>query len=222
MWTEEDQRLYNVAYYAEHRDEELERVRRREQATVAFLRDVRRRPCADCGGTFPPWIMDFDHRDPAQKSFSIAAGKVLLKSRELLLAEIAKCDIVCANCHAARTYRYFHSEESPFRRREPGTSPRVEELRARRISHRELLRELREKACADCGQHFPHYVMQFDHRDPATKHYVVTQMVGRAGKDRILAEAAKCDIVCSNCHRMRTYVRRQATRLEARGSSSVR
>src|SRR5438477_12699938 len=174
MWTPEDQRLYNVAYYAEHRDEGLERVPRREQATVALLREVRRRPCADCGKTFPPWVMDFDHRDPAHKSFSIAAGKVLLKSRDLLLAEIAKCDIVCASCHAARTYRYFHSELSPFRLREPGTSPRVEELRARRASHRDLLRELRAWPCAVCGQRFAHYVMQFDHRDPAMKNYVVS------------------------------------------------
>src|SRR2546423_7776287 len=147
MWTAEDQRLYNVAYYAEHRDEEIERVRVRQAGTLEFLRDLRRRPCADCGGTFPPWIMDFDHRDPADKSFSIAAGKVLLKSRDLLLAEIAKCDIVCANCHAVRTYRYFHSKLSPFRLRAPGASPRVEELRARRLSHRDLLRELREVAC---------------------------------------------------------------------------
>jgi len=214
MWTPADQRLYNASYYAEHRDEELERVRRREQATVAFLREVRRRPCADCGKTFPPWVMDFDHRDPVHKSFSIAAGKVLLKSRDLLLAEIAKCDIVCANCHAARTYCYFRSELSPFRLREPGTSPRVEELRARRVSHRELLRDLRERACADCRQEFPYYVMQFDHRDPATKNYVVTQMVGRAGKDKILAEVAKCDVVCANCHRERTYQRRRASRID--------
>lgn len=222
MWTLVDQRRYNAAYYKAHRENELERVRRREQATVAFLRDARRRPCADCGKSFPPWVMDFDHRDRSQKAFSIAAGKVLLKSRESLLAEIAKCDIVCANCHAARTYNYFHSEASPFWQRTPGTSPRVQELRDRRASHRQLLRELRERSCTDCGQSFPYYVMQFDHRDPATKNYVVTQMIGRAGIDTILAEAAKCDVVCTNCHRMRTYLRRQDTKLGVRGSSSAR
>jgi hypothetical protein len=36
----------------------------------------------------------------------------------------------------------------------------------------------------------------------------VTLMVGRAGIDRILAEVAKCDIVCANCHRLRTFERR--------------
>jgi len=158
--------------------------------------------------------MDFDHRDPAQKAFAIAAGKALLKSREVLLAEIAKCDIVCANCHAIRTYRYLHSDRSPFRGRTPGRSPRREELRVRRQSHRQLLRELRERPCADCDQRFPYHVMQFDHRDPTTKTGLVTQMVGRAGRDKILAEVAKCDVVCSNCHRMRTYARREASRIE--------
>src|SRR6267142_1017881 len=102
MWTPEDQRLYNVAYYAEHRDEEIERVRARQAATLEFLRDLRRRPCADCGQSFSPWVMDFDHRDPKTKSFALAAGHALLKSRTALLDEIAKCDIVCANCHALR------------------------------------------------------------------------------------------------------------------------
>src|SRR5204863_303358 len=83
--------------HGEHRDEEIERVRVRQAATLEFLRDLRRRPCADCGQNFSPWVMDFDHRDPRTKSFSLAAGHALLKSREVLLAEIAKCDIVCAN-----------------------------------------------------------------------------------------------------------------------------
>lgn len=49
--------------------------------------------------------------------------------------------------------------------------------------------------------------MDFDHRDPATKQYTVSRMVGRAGTDAILVEVAKCDIVCANCHRVRTWRR---------------
>jgi hypothetical protein len=50
--------------------------------------------------------------------------------------------------------------------------------------------------------------MDFDHREPAMKRSGVTRMVGRAGAARILEEAAKCDIVCANCHRSRTVARR--------------
>jgi hypothetical protein len=50
--------------------------------------------------------------------------------------------------------------------------------------------------------------MDFDHREPGMKRHGVTRMVGRAGAAAILAEVAKCDIVCANCHRSRTIARR--------------
>ena len=207
MWTPDDQREYNVAYYAEHRDEEIERVKLRQAATLEFLRDLRRRPCADCEQSFPPWVMDFDHRDPETKSFSLAAGHALLKSRDALLVEIAKCDIVCANCHAIRTYKWIKSADV-FASRATGTSLYLARKTAYRDVHSKLLADLRTVPCLDCGGTFPFFVMQFDHRDARQKKYVVSQMVGRTGKDRILAEIAKCDVICANCHRKRTYQRR--------------
>jgi Zn finger protein HypA/HybF involved in hydrogenase expression len=69
------------------------------------LRDIIEReknvPCKDCGITYPPYVMDFDHlRD---KKFNISAemhrvGVVQLKQ------EISKCDVVCSNCHRIRTH----------------------------------------------------------------------------------------------------------------------
>lgn len=59
------------------------------------------RPCADCGGTFPLVCMDFDHRDPAAKLYTISNG--LQRSHASLIAEIAKCDVICSNCHRIRT-----------------------------------------------------------------------------------------------------------------------
>jgi hypothetical protein len=60
-------------------------------------------PCADCGGSFPTECMDFDHIDPAQKSFNMAYGRSVGWQR--VLEEIAKCRIICANCHRIRTRR---------------------------------------------------------------------------------------------------------------------
>jgi len=52
--------------------------------------------------------------------------------------------------------------------------------------------------------------MDFDHRDASKKIAAVSRLIGRAGRARILVEAEKCDVVCANCHRMRTYRRREA------------
>jgi len=49
--------------------------------------------------------------------------------------------------------------------------------------------------------------MDFDHRDPTTKFKGVTRMIF-GSIERMLAEAEKCDIVCANCHRLRTFDRR--------------
>ncbi len=52
--------------------------------------------------------------------------------------------------------------------------------------------------------------MDFDHVQPGQKRYTVSRMIGRAGTATIMAEVAKCDIVCANCHRDRTGRRREA------------
>ena len=64
------------------------------------LKDV---PCADCGHTFPPCVMDFDHVRGTKK-FGIALAKTQRVSKQKILNEIQKCDIVCANCHRIRTH----------------------------------------------------------------------------------------------------------------------
>src|SRR5688572_4335931 len=128
-----EQRQYNVRYYAAHRDAELDRVKRRQAATISWLRDVRRRPCEDCGQSFPPYVMDFDHRDPQKKLFAVTTGSAHLMSREKLITEIEKCDIVCANCHALRTYASLMERRRRSTPQEwaPGTSPKIAMHRAR-------------------------------------------------------------------------------------------
>jgi hypothetical protein len=76
---------------------------------------------------------------------------------------------------------------------------------------RDLLHTAKEKPCADCGRSFPYYVMEFDHREGETKCLNIADVMGpcRVGKKRLLAEITKCDVVCANCHRERTYQRKQ-------------
>ncbi len=62
----------------------------------------RSHPCSKCGfGNIA--ALHFHHRDPKTKSFTIAAG--LWKfSMEKIQAEVAKCDVLCANCHMILEY----------------------------------------------------------------------------------------------------------------------
>ena len=94
-----DQRLTNAAYYRRNREFEIARVRVRQRGSVELLRELRERPCADCRGSFAPHQMDFDHRDGTVKRFTMMSGGAMLRSTSALLDEVAKCDVVCANCH---------------------------------------------------------------------------------------------------------------------------
>jgi len=187
---------------------EINRVRVRQAGAVEMLRELRDVPCLDCGGRFEPYQMDFDHRDPATKLFNLMTGRASLMSDEKLLAEVAKCDIVCANCHRVRTKRLLDERFRSLAR--TGKGRYIERQRRYWRNHQRLLDELREVPCLDCARRFPTYAMEFDHRDPATKRKAVTRLIGRTSTERLLEEVAKCDIVCANCHRMRTYRRREA------------
>ena len=190
-------------------------MRTRQNATRDWLRGLRLVPCLDCGGRFPSYVMDFDHRDPRQKSFPITTARALLKARDELEAEIAKCDIVCANCHSVRTTRAYAegvltwgfqlaalpaSGADAQRRRE-----RFRELRAAQL---DVLDRVRALPCADCAETFAIAAMEFDHVDPTLKSGMISVMAGRVKIGTLLSELAKCDIVCANCHRIRTYARR--------------
>ena len=67
--------------------------------------------CIDCGYKENPAALQFDHIDPSTKLFRIAAASS--KRWEVILAEIMKCEIRCANCHAVKTQRENRSPGRP-------------------------------------------------------------------------------------------------------------
>ena len=58
-------------------------------------------------------------------------------------------------------------------------------------------------ACFDCGGVFPDVCFDFDHRDVGTKSFEISKRMGHS-LGKLFAEADKCDLVCANCHRIRT------------------
>ena len=61
--------------------------------------------------------------------------------------------------------------------------------------------------CLDCKVSYPYYVMDFDHVR-GRKQKNVMELINTLSKKKIDEEIAKCEIVCSNCHRTRTYKRK--------------
>ncbi len=78
--------------------EQRSRSLKRRKGYIAMKKDL---PCADCGVKYPPYVMQFDHVR-GDKSFNI--GSNTGKNFKVLADEIAKCEVVCANCHAERTH----------------------------------------------------------------------------------------------------------------------
>ncbi len=231
---------------------------------------LKSRACADCGQRHPPEAMDFDHVR-GSKTTDIGSA-VWQLGADALMTEIAKCEVVCANCHRVRTterldvtaedageveqrplgdpgsvesddvglteakrcagcglqrpLRDFHRHAGRpdgrqtfckackraynaryYRIHEEQQRQRVKPARRRlRLRRHSLLRSAVDQPCQDCARRFPPEAMDFDH--------VRGQKIGDISSLRyhaltgLTAEIAKCEVVCANCHRLRTRRRR--------------
>jgi len=74
--------------------------------------------------------------------------------------------------------------------------------------------------CADCGLFFHPIVMDFDHRGAQKKENNVSALVHSTCTKKVAEEIDKCDVVCANCHRVRTYNRRHKTNFSGQGSKA--
>lgn len=70
--------------------------------------------CAYCGENHPA-TLHFHHRDPEKKDFSLAEAVNYGYSIERIKREIAKCIVLCANCHAKEHYEWAMQNKKPVR-----------------------------------------------------------------------------------------------------------
>ncbi len=104
----------------------------------------------------------------------------------------------CRACHAA--YRRQHY----LRNRDVYIAREAARIKAFRIENRvKMFDYLSIHPCVDCGE-TDVLVLEFDHRDPATKKRDIGFMAARKPWKFVLAEIEKCDVRCVNCHRRRT------------------
>lgn len=95
----------------------------------------------------------------------------------------------------------------------PKNKRRYNELQNKRRSetvnkNKKLVNVYKDQPCLDCGLRFPLECMDFDHVS-GTKIAGISQMIHHKATSVLLEEIAKCELVCANCHRIRTTKRRK-------------
>ena len=150
------QAWYRRAHYLANRDDYI----RREVARMAGYRIENRalllayllvHPCVDCGET-DPVLLDFDHRDPTSKRKEVGRLAATKPWRQVL-AEIAKCDVRCANCHRRRTARQFAWGKLTRVVTQAPDQPVV--AGAQVIDVQSPLRAVGTRRCCTCGENKP-------------------------------------------------------------------
>lgn len=84
-------------------------------------------------------------------------------------------------------------------------------IKEKRIETREWIRKQKNSPCVDCGNSYPYYVMDFDHL--GDKKFSIGAAFSKS-LENIKLEIGKCELVCANCHRIRTHTRASNSTVE--------
>ncbi|MBC7797069.1 MAG: hypothetical protein H7Z37_09370 [Pyrinomonadaceae bacterium] len=103
---------YNRLYYQQNREHLLRKqaeknkrfAENRRKWLIEFKKTLK---CVRCQESHPA-TLTFHHRNDSEKSFEIGNALKLGVSLKRLLAEIDKCEVLCANCHAKEHLAYLY------------------------------------------------------------------------------------------------------------------
>ena len=126
---------------------------------------------------------------------------------------------VCASCNQELTLGKFKLRSANGRQKGTRTSmcnrcmyvkytrPLVEQ-KTKEIHQYQL-----EQGCMDCGYNSHPAALEFDHVR-GTKLFNIGEKIGNYSREMLWEEIAKCDVVCANCHSIRTATRRNRVEIE--------
>lgn len=158
--------------------------------------------CEKCGET-DYRTFQYDHIGP--KKHCIAR----LYSKRSKIQEMKNTRILCANCHATVTEQARRAKP----RSDTRTANRLRKRRASLYEHANAIKLRRGcegdfnasgSVCEYRNEVFPQ-TLCFDHVDRATKKAGIAQLIRNYGsREDIDDEIAKCNVLCQNCHQIRT------------------
>ena len=115
LWCKDCRRTYDREYHFRNRARRLQQVKERRRHLAEWHNRLKSTtPCADCGGIFHPAAVTWDPLPGSQKVADVSAliqGGRTIQAR----AEMEKCELVCANCHAVRSYERQRGVAQPGR-----------------------------------------------------------------------------------------------------------
>jgi hypothetical protein len=176
-------------YNERSRNNKIQRLLQNKIQIHAYLST---HPCADCGQV-DIRLLEFDHVQ-GQKFREIADLFTWGSNWSTLEAEIAKCEIRCANCHRIKSIEQGKGWRS--------TQP----AKQLRYSYQMVRIYLQEHSCVDCGCSDIR-VLEFDHVSGQKIDAISHMLSQNCGWPRIKSEIAKCEVRCANCHRIKTIER---------------
>jgi hypothetical protein len=125
----EKKKAQNRVYYLANKEAFRANAVISEAKLIAEYRALKSKPCVDCGIEYPYYVMQYDHRDDTDKVDNVSWLLRMHQARAMRV-EIAKCDVVCANCHAVRTWKRHH--EQSYDNGSSGSMNRTSQTKRRR------------------------------------------------------------------------------------------
>lgn len=127
-------------------------------------------------------------------------------SRCQLVKEIAEFHLSTANGRQAWCKACRRAYDAAYHRRTWGEERRAQK-RLREQEFARWYRDLKDAPCTDCGGRFEAAVMQWDHLPGFEKCANPSDLARKCSRRRLLEEIEKCELVCANCHALRTVRR---------------
>jgi hypothetical protein len=90
----------------ERRESVRETATFQKNRNILLVEQARQCGCIKCGEK-RSYVLDFHHRDPEEKA-DVLSHMIKSASESSILKELAKCDVLCANCH--REFHYLEKE----------------------------------------------------------------------------------------------------------------
>lgn len=95
----------NKKHYSANKDAYMSRSTAQRKEITEWWKEYKRDLTCQVCGESRWWCLDFHHTDPTTKDMAVSAMVSNIKNKETILEEIAKCVVVCRNCHADIHYQ---------------------------------------------------------------------------------------------------------------------